>query len=125
MSKNSSSWKGMERKVAEWFGATRNPLSGRNNVADDGSRRIGDIVYDYAVVEVKQHKTISMVNVDCVRPAALQARKPWLLVEFKKGAINLVKLTCDHQTAEYIAQCLDVKWREDAEKRKAMGVREG
>ncbi len=121
MGKNSGSWKNMERKVADWFGATRNPLSGRNNVADDGSRRIGDIVYDFAVIEVKQHKTISMINVDCVKIPAVEKRMPWLLVEFKKGAVNLVKLTCDHGTAEYIAQCLDMKWREDAERRKALG----
>jgi hypothetical protein len=115
--KNSSSWKNMERKVASWFGSTRNPLSGRNNVDDNGERRLGDIVYPHAAIEVKQKKTVSMVDVDCIRVPAVAARKPWLLLEFKKGAANLVKLTMDHATAEYVCGCLDVKWRDDAAKR--------
>lgn len=110
----------MERKVADWFNSFRNPLSGRNNIADNGTRRLGDIVYPFAAIEVKQHKTVSMVNVDCIKVPAMAAHVPWLLVEFKKGAINLVKLTMDHATAEYVCGCLDIKWREDAEKRKAL-----
>lgn len=120
MGKNSGSWKVMERKVAEWFGSHRNPLSGRNNVDDEGERRLGDIVYKFAAIEVKQKKTVSMVDVDCIKVPAMAARKPWLLVEFKKGAPNLVKLTMDHATAEYVCQALDKRYREQDEQRRAL-----
>jgi hypothetical protein len=113
----SGAWKAQERTVADWFGVCRNPLSGRNNVDDHGRRRLGDIVYSAAVVEVKRHKTISMINVPCVRDLARVARLPWALFEFKTGAPNVVKITVDHAHAEYIAQCLDVKWREEQAKR--------
>ena len=78
---------------------------------DDGARRLGDIVYKHAVVEVKRHKTISMVNVPCVRDLALAAKKPWALFEFKTGYQHAVKITVDKETAAYIAECLDRKWR--------------
>lgn len=120
MGKNSGSWKNMERLVANWFCSHRNPLSGRNNVDDEGNKRLGDLVYKYAAIEVKQHKTISMTNVECIKRPALAARLPWLLVEFKKGAINLVKLTMDHSTAEFVCNALDQKWRAEAETRKAL-----
>lgn len=120
MSKNSSSWKLREALVASWLGTFRNITSGSNNRNDDGSRRLGDVIYKYAVIEVKQHKTISMHNVPQVKNLAMKNHLPWALVEFKKGAINLVKLTVDNNTAEYIFQCLDQKWRDEAEKRKAL-----
>lgn len=111
-------WQNQERLVASWLGTMRNPLSGRNNRNDDGSRRLGDVLYKEAVIEIKRHKTISMINVPCVRDLARAAGIPWLLLEFKTGAANLVKLTMDHQTAEYVMGCLDVKWREEAETRR-------
>lgn len=101
----------MERQVGLWFNAFRNPLSGRNNIGDDGERRIGDIVYAPAAIEVKQHKSVNMRNVECIKYPALAAKKPWALFEFKKGAINLVKLTTDHKTMKAICGFLDRYWR--------------
>lgn len=37
-------WKSLERYAAKVLGTVRNPLSGRNNVSDNGIRRIGDVV---------------------------------------------------------------------------------
>lgn len=107
----SGAWKETERIVAGWFFSVRNPLSGRNNVADDGSRRLGDIVYPHAVVEVKRHKTISMVNVPCVRDLARATGKPWALFEFKTGYMHAVKITVDKDTAAYLCQKLDEHWK--------------
>lgn len=106
----SGGWKQTERVVAGWFGTVRNPLSGRNNVDDSGARRLGDIVYKHAVVEIKRHKTVSMINVPCVRDLARKAKLPWALFEFKTGAADLVKLTVNKETAAYLSECLNALW---------------
>lgn len=112
----SNSWKEKERLVAKWFGSHRNPLSGRNNIADDGSRRLGDIVYKHAVIEVKHKKT---VNVDVgAETRKLADGRPWLVFEFKVARsgsapeASLVKITCDHKTAAFICDALKKRHEE-------------
>lgn len=120
----SGAWKETERTVAAWFKSHRNPLSGRNNVDDDGARRLGDIVYKHAVIEVKRHKAISMTNVPCVRDLAKKANKPWALFEFKTGYQHAVKITVDKDTAAFIASCLDARWRALAAAQNESGKKE-
>ncbi len=58
-----TAWKGRESFVAErWFNTTRNPLSGRNNRNDDGSKRLGDNLYQQALVEVKLRKKNAVIE---------------------------------------------------------------
>jgi hypothetical protein len=99
--------------VAGWFGTTRNPLSGRNNRNDDNTLRLGDIIYQPALVEVKRRGTVNISTALEVMALAMANFKPWVLIEFKTGWKNVVKLTVDAATAQYLCECLDKKWREE------------
>lgn len=118
----SKGWQNQERLVASWLGTMRNPLSGRNNRNDDGSRRLGDVLYKESVIEIKRRNNISMANVHCVRDLARAARLPWLLLEFRTGTADLVKLTCDHDTARFIMKMLDKKWKLNAKGQSEEGI---
>ena len=101
-----------ERWVAEWFGVKRNALSGRNNSNDDGSPRLGDIVHPVGVVEVKRRKDVSL---ELGRAIAKLSRKlkpprPWLVVEFKTGQIDMVKLTMNKETAAKVCNFINLLW---------------
>lgn len=109
----SRAWQQQERLVAAWLHTTRNPLSGRNNRNDDGSKRLGDVLYRHAVIEVKRKKTVNMREVDSVRWLARVAKLPWALFEFKTGAADLVKITVNHATAEVICACLRKLWEQN------------
>lgn len=106
----SGSWKNKERLVAGWFGTKRNPLSGRNNVGDNLERRIGDVIYKYAVIEVKRRKSISMKMAKETKADGLEAGKPWLHFEFQTGQPQIVKLTTSYQTAALICELLNGRW---------------
>lgn len=103
-------WQAQERLVASWWGTFRNPLSGRNNRNDDGSKRLGDIMYKPALIEVKRHNDVSMKIAESVRALARAHYKRWALFEFRTGCANLVKITVDHDTAEAICGFLREKW---------------
>lgn len=107
----SGSWKNKERLVAGWFGTRRNPLSGRNNVGDDLQRRVGDIIYPFAVVEVKRRKSIGMTMAKETRADGKEAGKPWLHVEFQTGQAQIVKITTSYESASLICSLLDKHWR--------------
>jgi hypothetical protein len=82
----SKSWKKTEDLFGEFFGVRRNPLSGRNNLSDDGSRRLGDLLYQKAVIEVKQRKKGKMAS-------ALRARKIREIVKkFKLSGISFMEV---------------------------------
>lgn len=103
----SKAWQQLERKVADWFGTRRNPLSGRNNVCDDLSPRLGDIIYSHAVVEVKRRATVSFDVAKDTRELAKRHFKPWIVFEFRTGEPNLVKISCDHGLAAHLAKAAD------------------
>lgn len=96
--------------MAEWFGTRRNPLSGRNNYCDDGSQRLGDIIYKHAVVEVKRRSTVSFDVAKQTRELAKRHFKPWIVFEFRTGEPDLVKISCDHRLAEHLAKAADEYW---------------
>lgn len=52
------SWKAFERRVAYWFGAERNSLSGRNSKAGTQS----DTLHPHLFIECKQRKSNPTVN---------------------------------------------------------------
>ena len=97
--------------MAGWFGTTRNPLSGRNNRDDNNEVRCGDIIYKHAIVEVKRRRSVSMQVGLETRDLARPRMKPWLVYEFQTGCADMVKLTCDHRTAEAISHFLDEWWQ--------------
>ena len=106
----SRSWQEKERLVAKWFKTIRNPLSGRNNVDDKGNRRLGDIVYKYALVEVKRRKECSFNFAREARDLAKKHNVPWVVFEFKTKEPDLVKLNVDYKTAEAISEFLATWW---------------
>ncbi len=109
----SGAWKQRERDVAEWFGTVRNPLSGRNNVADDGTRRLGDVILNCAVVEVKRRKACSTVTrAKATRYEANKVKKPWAHFEFCTGQPNIVTLTLDIKTMREVSKFLLSRWLE-------------
>lgn len=114
----SRSWQEKERLVARWFGTSRNPLSGRNNIDDKGERRLGDIVYKYALVEVKRRKSCSFEFAKSARKLAASKSLPWIVFEFKTGEPDLVKLNVDYKTAYAICQFLSACWEAEYDDRK-------
>ena len=111
----SRSWQEKERLVAKWFGTKRNPLSGRNNIDDKGNRRLGDIIYPYAVVEIKRRKECSFIFAKAVRKLANQQKLPWIVFEFKTAEPDLVKLNLDYKTAQAVCEFLATKWENENE----------
>jgi len=111
----SGAWKERERLVGKWFGVKRNPLSGSNNRADDGSVREGDILLSYAVVEIERTKRLSLSLGREAREKGKKRGVPWAAIEFKTGAPEMVKLTVDFQTAEYLAGHLKRRWMASTE----------
>ena len=106
----SRSWQEKERLVAKWFNTIRNPLSGRNNVDDNGKRRLGDIIYKYALVEIKRRKECSFSFAKSARALANKNGLPWVVFEFKTGEPDLVKLNVDYKTAHAICEFLSACW---------------
>jgi len=101
----SGAWKKKERLVAKWFGSHRNPLSGQNNIADDGSKRLGDLVYPFSVVEVKRRKNNSSITrAKTTRDLANKHDKPWIHLEFSTGQPNMVALVMDYYSAGVLIQ---------------------
>lgn len=105
----SDGWKQKERLVAGWFGSVRNPLSGRNNVSDDGTRRLGDLVYPHAVVEVKRRKANTAIT-RAKETRQLAAGKPWIHVEFSTGQPEITALVMDYELAKKVCKFLDQEW---------------
>lgn len=108
----SRSWQDRERLVAKWFGTKRNPLSGRNNVDDKGERRLGDIIYPYALIEVKRRKECSFNFAKEARELAKTRKLPWLVFEFKTAEPGLVKINMDYETAQKVCEFLAIEWEE-------------
>lgn len=110
----SGAWKERERLVASWFGSYRNPLSGRNNVADDGSRRLGDVIHPIAVIEVKRRKANSTLF-RAKETRELAKDKPWVHVEFATGQPGIVAFVMDFKMADNVARYLNSSWFTDVD----------
>jgi len=108
----SGAWKQRERLVASWFGNVRNPLSGRNNVNDDGSKRLGDICYRYAVVEIKRRKTFSLKYAKETKKLAVKYGLPWICIEFKTGEPDIVRFSVSRKEAKYVCKALKLLWED-------------
>lgn len=114
--RRSKHWKDWEREVASWIGSRRNPLSGSNNVSDDGKERLGDVICDKAVIEVKlraANATISRAR-DIYREVKKKAKdKKFIYVERVKGSKELVCLVLPYEDAKKAVQMIAGGGRDD------------
>lgn len=108
----SRAWQQQERLVAEWFGTKRTPLSGPNDRWDDGTGRLGDVLFRPAVVEVKRRKEVSFKYAEETARKAKKVGLPWLCVEFKTGKAGFVKLAMTKETAAFVCDELRRAWEE-------------
>ena len=107
-----STWKGKERIVAGWFDGYRNPLSGRNNRDDKGNRRVGDVIYPPALIEVKyRSKVSSITRAKETQRLADKEKLPWLHIEFQRGSNACVAIVLTAELAEEMVRgFLRPKW---------------
>jgi len=109
---NRNLWKQRERDIArEFFDSSRNPLSGRNNISDSGERRPGDVIYSYALVEVKlrqKHAALSRAKVTAEE--AKKLKKPWIHIETLKGTKKIFCLCMSKEDAKECIKYLRKKW---------------
>lgn len=77
---------------------------------DSGKRRAGDIIHSMGVVEIKRKKSTSFKEAKSLLQLVKPDRKPWLLVEFRTGEADLVKLTMNHKTAAAVCNFIDLYW---------------
>jgi hypothetical protein len=107
----SGAWKERERLVAKWWSTKRNPLSGRNNYNDAGEKRVGDILFENALVEIKRRKSVSLkLARETQKLAKEYKKKNWIIYEFQTGAAQIVRFTVDFATAESISRFLRTRW---------------
>lgn len=107
----SKAWQEKERLVGEWFGSTRNPLSGRNNVDDNGNRRLGDVIHPLAVIEVKRRKNNStIIRAKETRDLAKKHNKPWVHLEFATSQPEIVSISLNYEEAKKICKLLNIQW---------------
>lgn len=107
----SGAWKQRERLLAEWFGTLRNPLSGRNNRNDDGSKRLGDVLYRPAVLEAKRRKCVAPIRrAKETRKLADDAGLPWAHFEYETRTPEMCAIVVNFATARYLAAQLRALW---------------
>ena len=98
-------WKALERKYAKWFDTTRNPLSGRNNRNDDGSKRLGDNLYKPALIELKTRRRIATLDrASETRDLANAHNIPWLHIEHSTRRRGMVALVLPEVFAETVVR---------------------
>ena len=115
-----TAWKNREAIIAAFFGTKRNPLSGRNNRSDDGSRRLGDIVYPFpkeapAVVEVKlRGKVASVVRAQETAALAKEYGREWVHFESTKGDQSIWCVCLPEELVkEVIDKVLRPRWEKE------------
>lgn len=102
-----SCWKAAESEIAFWFDTSRNPLSGRNNRNDDGSKRLGDALYLPAVVEVKVRKGNAIISRALETRALAESKgKPWIHLERLLGDRSVTVLALPTPLAERVVRFL-------------------
>jgi len=86
-------WKSFEKFIGKAIGTDRIPLSGRNNIDDDGNRRIGDICMPgrwNAMAECKTRKDYPKSGIwpriiETIEDAEKSGKKHWFHFERRKG----------------------------------------
>ena len=86
-------WKALERRVAAYFGATRNPLSGGNS-----KQTRADVIHDSLYIEAKQRSNPSIWKLweDTAALAKAEDKTPVVCVQKKGSHGFLIVVHCDH-----------------------------
>jgi len=101
-------WKAWEREVASWIGSRRNPLSGKNNVSDDGRPRAGDVVSKRLYIEVKLRKQVGAIELMRHEyKKSKKTKKRFVGVIREKGRKDLICLVVDKETAKRVLKALE------------------
>lgn len=114
MAKRNTIFKNFESQAASWFNVLRNPLSGRNNRDDSGKRRLGDILYKCAVVEVKtRRKLVTMTRACDTKKLANDHNKPWIHFERLVGDKKTIVTVCDESIVVKFVKLIDLLFRDE------------
>lgn len=102
-------WKKQERRVADFFGTTRTPLSGENSKHNTGS----DTLHDNLYIECKYRKNMSVLN--WMKSVEIKAREedkiPVLSLKSKTRMFDYFLIRRDHldKLVEERLKCMEVK----------------
>jgi len=114
MAKRNTIFKNFESQVASWFNVLRNPLSGRNNRDDSGKRRLGDILYKHAVVEVKtRRKLVTITRALESKKLAEEHTKPFIHFERLVGDRKTIVTVCDESLVIKFVKLVDLLFRDE------------
>jgi len=114
MAKRNTIFKNFEEQVGQWFGVHRNPLSGRNNRSDDGKRRLGDILYKYALVEVKTRRKLATITraLESMELAEKNG-KPFIHFERIVGDKKVIVTVCHEDLVVKFVKLVDLLFRDE------------
>lgn len=98
---SSSCWKSFERKVAEYFGGKRTPLSGMNS-----SHTSSDVIHDELYIECKLRNSFSLWTLfeDTKKKAKIESKIP--VVSIKEKGKEGFLILIDPNDIHYIAKIL-------------------
>lgn len=114
MAKRNTIFKAFESQIGEWFGVYRNPLSGRNNRDDSGKKRLGDIIYPYAVVEGKTRRKLATISrVYETKKLAENNGKQFVHFERIVGDRETIVLVCDEKLITKLVKLMDLLFRDE------------
>jgi len=106
-------WKKWEREVASWIGSRRNPLSGANNVSDDGKGRSADVISKKLYIECKIRDKVGAISLMRKEYKKFKKtdKKLFVGVIREKGRKDLVAIVVDYDTARRILKYLELDKR--------------
>mgnify|MGYP001575280833 CR=1 FL=1 len=113
-------WKTVESEIAEDFGTKRNPLSGRNNIADNGTRRLGDVVgLENLLVEIKYRQSIASIirSLETSSLAEEYHIPHWVHIERMKGNKDKYLLVVNRELFKALCQFIRLYSERDNEKK--------
>ena len=123
MAKRNTIFKSFESQAASWFKVLRNPLSGRNNRDDSGRRRLGDILYKRAVVEVKtRRKLVTITRALDTKKLAEEHNKPWVHFERLVGDKKTIVTVCDESLVIKFVKLIDLLFRDEKFADEVLGI---
>jgi len=114
MAKRNTIFKSFEEQIGQWFNVHRNPLSGQNNRDDSGRKRLGDILYKYAVVEGKTRRKNSIITRAYeTKKLAKEHNKPWIHFERIVGDKSTIVTVCDEDLVKKFVTLLNLLFQDE------------
>lgn len=121
MPKPTKTWKLLEKQIGELFRGVRNPLSGRNNVSDQGKKRLGDVIVPELeekripyLIETKLYKSIATITraKDTQKLAKEHDITSWFHIERQNGTGDIIVFAVNKEWADKIAKFILDKLQE-------------